>query len=73
MNCNSCLEEQKHKQQNSAKIDRIKAANEKWLLPKPEKKKCKSLEHLNKEAEHKRLFDDKGWSHYLKGREWNRV
>lgn len=47
-------------------------SNEKWLEDKP-KRKGKSLDQLNKESEYKRVFDDKGWDHYLKGRNWNNI
>lgn len=31
------------------------------------------LEVLNRMAEYKRVFDDSGWGHYLKGRKWDRI
>lgn len=56
------------------KDDPIKKANEKWLLPKKNKKNPGfSYEKLNKRSEYKRVFDDKGWDHYLKGKKWDTI
>ena len=52
---------------------RIREANERWLLPKKPMKHAKSLETLNKMAEYKRVFDDRGWDHYNAGRKWDRI
>lgn len=38
--------------------------------PKP---KSLSYTELNRRAEYKRVFDEKGWSHYCKGRKWDRI
>lgn len=40
-----------------------------------QKKKPKGLplEVLDRMAEYKRVFDDSGWDHYLKGRKWDRI
>jgi rRNA maturation endonuclease Nob1 len=41
---------------------------------KPTKKrKGVSYEELNRRAEYKRVMDDHGWDHYLKGRKWDRI
>lgn len=32
-----------------------------------------SYEELNRREEYKRVFDEKGWSHYCKGRKWDRI
>lgn len=41
---------------------------------KSEKKKTHiSYEELNRRAEYKRVFDDSGWTHFLKGRIWDRI
>lgn len=37
------------------------------------KKRRRSLQELNKIAEHKRVWDDSGWDHYLKGRKWDKI
>ena len=39
----------------------------------PKKRKLVSYDELNRRSEYKRLFDESGWDHYLKGRKWNRV
>lgn len=53
---------------------KIQDANEKWLIgDTKKKKKGKTLEQLDKEAEYKRVFDDKGWNHYLKGRKYDKI
>ena len=54
--------------------DVIKKNNEKWLNnERKEKKKGLSPDILNKKFEYKRVFDEKGWNHYLKGRKWDRI
>jgi hypothetical protein len=32
-----------------------------------------SYEELNRRAEYKRVFDESGWTHYCKGRKWDRI
>jgi hypothetical protein len=52
----------------------IVEANEKWVSRKESpKRKGKSLDYLNKVMEHNRVWDDKGWNHYLKGRKWDNI
>jgi|SRR5271170_7501882 len=42
--------------------------------PKPKSnKKKKSPAELTKIFEYKRVFNDRDWSHYLKGRRWDRI
>ena len=43
---------------------------------KKEKKKQSrklSYEELIRRQEYKRVFDDEGWDHYLKGRKWDKI
>lgn len=42
-------------------------------IKEPEKRKLVSYDELNRRSEYKRLFDESGWDHYLKGRKWNRI
>lgn len=47
-------------------------------IPEAEKKPFKPkrripLEVLIKRSEHERVWKDSGWSHYLKGRKWDRI
>jgi protein-arginine kinase activator protein McsA len=37
------------------------------------RKKGPPLSELNRRAEYKRVFDDAGWRHYLKGRMWDKI
>jgi hypothetical protein len=37
------------------------------------RKKGLSLVELDRRAEYKRVFDDAGWDHYLKGRKWDKI
>lgn len=37
------------------------------------RKKGLSLTELNRRAEYKRVFDEDGWDHYLKGRRWDKI
>jgi len=53
--------------------EKIKIQNEKWMNDENKKRKGKSLEQLNKEAEYRRVFDDDGWDHYLKGRKYDKI
>lgn len=53
--------------------DKIKKLNEMWLNKQEDKRKGKSLTQLIKESEYKRVFDDKGWDHYLKGNRWDNI
>lgn len=48
-------------------------ANKRWLEDKPTRGKGLPAQVLNKIAEKKRVWDDKGWEHYLKGRKWDRI
>lgn len=45
------------------------------LKPKkePKPKKVVPYSELNKRAEYKRVFDDSGWKHFLKGRVWDKI
>lgn len=59
---------------SSKKENEIKKANEKWLNNENKKSGRKiPLKVLDKIHERKRIWDDKGWSHYLKGRKWDRI
>lgn len=40
--------------------------------PKKDRKKI-SYEVLNRREEYKRVFRDSGWTHYIKGRKWDRI
>lgn len=52
----------------------IEEKNKQWLTKEePKKRKGKSLSQLNKESEYKRVFSDKGWDHYLKGRRYDKI
>jgi hypothetical protein len=42
--------------------EKIKEANEKWLLDKPRKKPKYSIKDVNKMMEWKRVWDDNSWS-----------
>lgn len=53
--------------------EKIRIQNEKWLNKENKRRKGKSLEQLNKEYEYKRVFDDEGWNHYLKGRKYDKI
>lgn len=63
--CYSCT---KYKQ----KINREKHPPKK-KPPSNKKRKKVSYDELNRRSEYKRVFDDKGWDHYLKGRRWDRI
>lgn len=54
------------------RLDAIAKANTRWLEDKP-KKNPLSPNELNRRAEYKRVFDDKGWDHFNKGRRWDRI
>lgn len=53
--------------------EKTKRLNDKWLNKQEDKRKGKSILQLDKEAEHKRVFNDKGWDHYLKGNKWDNI
>lgn len=36
-------------------------------------KKGLSFEELNRRAEYRRVMDEKGWDHFLKGRKWDKI
>lgn len=42
---------------------------------KPTKKRGNgiSLQELDRRAEYKRVMDDKGWDHYLRGNKWDKI
>lgn len=56
---------------------RISIANYQNKLPKKEqeskKRKKVSYDELVRRQEYKRVMDDHGWDHYLKGRKWDRI
>lgn len=56
----------------SVQQQKIAKANARWAEDKP-KRKGASLHVLNRKAEYKRVFDDRGWDHYNKGRKWDRI
>lgn len=52
----------------------INELNERWVSrEKAPGGRNPSYDKLNQEAERKRVFDDKGWDHYLRGRKWERI
>lgn len=62
------------KEKKISQEQKIKLANEKWLKDeKPEPGRKMPLEVLNRIEEKKRVFDEKGWDHYLKGRKWDKI
>jgi hypothetical protein len=53
---------------------KIKRKNISEKVEKPKHKKQKiDYDSLIKQSEYKRVMSDKGWSHYLKGRKWDRI
>lgn len=55
---------------------KAKEANTKWLTRKDPLIRNNNpipLKELIRRSEYKRVFDDKGWNHYLKGKKWDRI
>lgn len=73
------IQEMKLSKDSKGKIltpeEKIALSNEKWLKneAKPIIGKRKSFDVLDQEAEYRRVFDERGWKHYVKGRKWDNI
>ncbi len=68
------LKTAKEEQHKDIKQRQVKNANARWLAGKERNRgKRLSLSVLNKIEEKKRVFNDDGWVHYIKGRQWDRI
>jgi hypothetical protein len=70
--CETCKFSKKRESNEIVRIRRLKERAE-IREKQPSKKKKISYDELNRRAEYKRVFDDSGWDHYLKGRKWDRI
>lgn len=61
------------KQKIKQKKTSIEKSNERWLNNEKSDYHPLPLDVQNEMLERKRIWDDKGWEHYLKGRKWNRM
>lgn len=68
-----CCRELSTKSSPCKRKNKIEEANKKWLEGDKKKKKSLPLDVLIKQSEYKRVMDDRGWSHYLKGRKWDKI
>lgn len=72
-----CANKLKHKTDITVAKNKNEKANEKWLqTQKPNGKRNKKVppfELLSLKEEKKRVFDDKGWDHYIKGRKYDKI
>jgi hypothetical protein len=54
-------------------LTQIEKANQRWLKGEKTKRPSAPLDVLIKQSEYKRVMDDDGWKHFLKGRKWDRI
>jgi hypothetical protein len=66
--CGSCVYSDKQKA-----IENLNIANRKQSTKQRRRGKGITFQELIRRSEYKRVFDDSGWSHYLKGRKWDRI
>jgi hypothetical protein len=69
--CNDCLRSYRERTKANQKEEYRKESLKNYQNQK--KRKSVPLHVLIKRSEHKRVWQDSGWTHYLKGRKWDRI
>lgn len=68
--CQTCKYQYQYLHHKKLRENRVKEQEEN---PQASKRKKLSYEELIRREEYKRVWKDSGWTHYIKGRKWDRI